>query len=197
MRVVLLLMPLLPRQPQLKTSLKLLYCKTRENTSGQFNSIRQRSSQLCTPASLLPRLVQSLSSTKKSENPSVPKKPWILLSLTVHALAAWDRHGTEYAAGLNRKYPGNFPGGNFEQDPLARPFTRLPAPAYYASGFAMATGMNWMSLRMSRSPRLRRIWWLLQALTIIGNAQGVRSYYLENDSPPLSPRPTGGRAAIL
>jgi hypothetical protein len=32
-----------------------------------------------------------------------------------------------------------------ESDPLARPFARLPAPAYYATGLALATGVNWLS----------------------------------------------------
>jgi hypothetical protein len=27
-------------------------------------------------------------------------------------------------------------------DPLARPLVKLPTPAYYASGFALATGLN-------------------------------------------------------
>jgi hypothetical protein len=114
---------------------------------------------------------------KKTENPRVPKQPWIVLSLAVYAAAAWDMHGTEYSAALYRKNPGLFPGGYFEADPLARPFTRLPAPAYYATGFALATGVNWLSWRMGRSPRMHRIWWLPQALSIIGNAQGVGSYY--------------------
>ncbi|SRR6266849_7953575 len=114
---------------------------------------------------------------KKTGNPRVPKKPWIVLSPAVYAAAAWDMHGTENSAGLYRKNPGLFPGGYFEADPLARPFTRLPAPAYYASGFALATGINWLSWRMGRSLRLHGIWWLPQAFSIIGNVQGVRSYY--------------------
>ena len=114
---------------------------------------------------------------KKTENPRVPKKPWIVLSLAVYAAAAWDMHGTEYVAGLYRKNPQSFVGGYFEGDPLARPFTRLPAPAYYASGFALATGVNWLSWRMGRSPRLHRIWWLPQTLSIGGNSYGVRTYY--------------------
>jgi len=36
----------------------------------------------------------------------------------------------------------------YETDPLARPFAKLPAPAYYATGLAMATGLNWISCRM-------------------------------------------------
>jgi hypothetical protein len=33
----------------------------------------------------------------------------------------------------------------YETDPFARPFAKLPAPAYYATGLAMATGLNWLS----------------------------------------------------
>lgn len=59
-----------------------------------------------------------------------------------------------------------------ENDPLARPLTRLPAPAYYAVGAVLVTGVNWMSLRMARSARWHRIWWLPQALAIGGNIFG-------------------------
>lgn len=59
-----------------------------------------------------------------------------------------------------------------EEDPLARPFTALPTPAYYAVGLAMTTGLNWVSFRMAHSQRWHRIWWLPQACAIGGNLFG-------------------------
>ena len=41
----------------------------------------------------------------------------------------------------------------YETDPLARPFAKLPAPADYATGLAMATGLNWIGGRMGHSGR--------------------------------------------
>ena len=83
--------------------------------------------------------------------------------------------GTYVAAGLDmhrtmaiRQHDPSFQ----ETDPLARPFTRLPPPAYYAVGFAMVTGLDWVSLRMARSERWHRIWWLPQVCAIGGNLFG-------------------------
>jgi hypothetical protein len=83
--------------------------------------------------------------------------------------------GTYVAAGLDmhetmvlKRTVANFQ----ENDPLARPLTRLPTPAYYAVGAAMITGLDWMSLRMSRSSRWHGVWWLPQVLAIGGNIFG-------------------------
>lgn len=59
-----------------------------------------------------------------------------------------------------------------ELDPLAKPFVRLPAPAYYAAGAIFATGINWLGWRMASSPRWRKIWWVPQATSIGGNLSG-------------------------
>jgi len=59
-----------------------------------------------------------------------------------------------------------------EQDPLARPFAALPAPAYYITGAAFATGINWVGLQVARSQRLHRVWWVPQACSIAGNLFG-------------------------
>lgn len=110
--------------------------------------------------------------SNKKEAPKLPKKPWIALSLGVYAAAAWDMHSTHM-----KNYQGCLVS-YCESDPLARPFLRLPAPAYYISGFALTTGVNWLSWRMGRSPRLHRIWWLPQALSIGGNTWGIRTRYI-------------------
>lgn len=59
-----------------------------------------------------------------------------------------------------------------ETDPLARPFTRLPAPAYYAVGFTMVTGLNLLSLHMMHSRCWRRVSWVPQLLAAGGNTFG-------------------------
>jgi hypothetical protein len=59
-----------------------------------------------------------------------------------------------------------------EQDPFAKPFTHLPAPAYYMAGAALASGLNWVSLKMARSERWHRVWWVPQIGSIAGNTFG-------------------------
>jgi hypothetical protein len=59
-----------------------------------------------------------------------------------------------------------------EADPLARPFLLLPKPLYYASGTMLGTGVNWLGLKMQRSERWRKIWWLPQAVSIAANLSG-------------------------
>ena len=64
-----------------------------------------------------------------------------------------------------------------EADPLARPFIRLPAPAYYASGLAMATGLNWLSWKMAHSRRWHKLAPVPQLLAVGGNLNGFRSNF--------------------
>jgi len=59
-----------------------------------------------------------------------------------------------------------------EKDPIARPFLRLPAPAYYASAALFATGMNFLGWKMARSERWHKIWWLPQVTSMAGNLAG-------------------------
>jgi len=59
-----------------------------------------------------------------------------------------------------------------EHDPLARPFTHLPVPAYYAAGGVLATGVNFLAWSMARSHRLHRFWWLAPLCSISGNMTG-------------------------
>jgi hypothetical protein len=60
-----------------------------------------------------------------------------------------------------------------EADPLARPLVRLPAPAYYASGLVMATGLNWLSWKMAHSRRWHKL--APKLLAVGGNLNGFRS----------------------
>lgn len=62
-------------------------------------------------------------------------------------------------------------------DPLARPVVRLPAPAYYASGLALATGVNWLSWKMGHSRRWDRLALLPQLFSIAGSTSGFKSNY--------------------
>ena len=62
-----------------------------------------------------------------------------------------------------------------ETDPLARPFVRLPAPAYYATGLAMSTGINWLSWKMAHSRRFHKLAPIPQVLAIAGNLYGFRT----------------------
>jgi len=122
--------------------------------------------------------------------PAAPKEParrfspttklWIASSLAAYAVAALDMHTTQDTARrvqqVHRQYPAFPLDYSFEANPTARPFLKLPAPAYYACGAAFVTGINWLSLRMSRSRRFRRVWWLPQALSMAGNSYGYVSY---------------------
>jgi hypothetical protein len=107
-------------------------------------------------------------------------KLWVASSLAVYTAAALDMHATEETVQrinrLHKQYP-RFPEDySFESNPFARPLLKLPAPAYYACGVALATGVNWVGLRMSRSKRFRRVWWLPQTLSVAGNTHGYLSF---------------------
>lgn len=92
-----------------------------------------------------------------------PKKQFLLLSAGVYAASFADMHETL----KQRKYPSWY-----EADPLARPLVKLPAPAYYATGFALATGLNWISWKMGHSRRWHKLAPFPQLLAIGGNTYG-------------------------
>jgi len=86
---------------------------------------------------------------------------FILLSTGVYSAAAMDM---QESASLRPHF--------HEDDPLAKPFAKLPLPAYYAHGFAFATGVNWLGWRMARSEKWHKVWWLPQVCSITGNIIG-------------------------
>jgi hypothetical protein len=86
---------------------------------------------------------------------------FVLVSAAVYAAALLDMHETVSKRPLFHEY-----------NPLAKPFARLPTPAYYASGVALATGVNFLGWKMARSKRWHQIWWVPQAATIAGNLEG-------------------------
>jgi hypothetical protein len=95
-----------------------------------------------------------------------PKKQFLILSAAVYGASFADMHQTL----KERKYDWWY-----ESDPLARPFVRLPAPAYYATGLAMATGVNWLSWKMGHSRKWHKLAVIPQLLAIGGNTYGYKS----------------------
>ena len=92
-----------------------------------------------------------------------PKMQFLILSAGVYGAAFADMHGTL----KERKYPWWY-----EADPLARPLVKLPAPAYYATGFALATGLNWISWKVGHSRRWHKLAAIPKLLAIAGNTYG-------------------------
>jgi hypothetical protein len=94
------------------------------------------------------------------------RKQFLILSAAVYGASFADMHQTL----KERKYDWWY-----ESDPLAKPFVRLPAPAYYATGLAMATGVNWLSWKMGHSRKWHKLAAIPQLLAIGGNAYGYKS----------------------
>jgi hypothetical protein len=87
--------------------------------------------------------------------------PYFILSAGIYAAAWLDMTETQSSM-------PNFK----EEDALVRPFLLLPKPLYYASGTMLGTGVNWLGLKMQRSERWHKIWWLPQAVSIAANLSG-------------------------
>ena len=94
------------------------------------------------------------------------EKLFLPLSLGVYGMASLDMRETVATGGL---------GWRSELDPLAKPLTCLPAPAYYITGIALATTVNWLALKMERTKRWHRVWWVPQISAISANAWGYAS----------------------
>ena len=107
------------------------------------------------PLAPLPR-----SEPRKAVKGALPKSYFVLSA------------GVYTAAGLDMQQSESMMPHFDERDPLARPFLRLPAPAYYASAALFATGVNWLGWRMARSERWHKIWWLPQVASMAGNMAG-------------------------
>jgi hypothetical protein len=98
-----------------------------------------------------------------------PRKAWIgsrvnsftLLSAGVYTASIVDMAKTQSSL-------PNFQ----ERDPLARPLLLLPRPLYFASGFMLATGVNYLGLRLRESPRFHKVWWLPQIISMAANFGG-------------------------
>lgn len=99
---------------------------------------------------------------------SFHKKQFVTLSVAVYAASLADMHETIRVRNESWWY---------ERDPLARPIVRLPTPAYYASGLALATGVNWLSWKMGHSRKWHRLAPLPQLFSITGNTYGFKSNY--------------------
>ena len=116
---------------------------------------------------LLPHLVEANSSPSKPKTSGrLFRTRYAILTAAVYGAGLGDMHQTLEV----RKY-----SGWYETDPLARPFSRLPAPAYYATGLALATGVNWLSWKMAHTRRWHKLSSIPQILVIGGNLYGIHS----------------------
>jgi hypothetical protein len=94
------------------------------------------------------------------------KKQFLILSAAVYGASLVDMHQTLQ----ERKY-----SWWYETDPVARPLVRLPPPAYYAIGLAMATSLNWISWKMGHSRKWHKLAAIPQLIAIGGNTYGYKS----------------------
>jgi hypothetical protein len=106
--------------------------------------------------------------SKPKDSVRFRKASFIVLSAGVYAAALADMHQT-------LKVRNSPVWAWAETDPFAKPFVSLPAPAYYATGLAMATGLNLLSWKLGHTRKWRKLSFIPQVLTIGGNLNGYRS----------------------
>lgn len=98
---------------------------------------------------------------------SAGRRIWKVLTVASLSAAAADVHFTIHV----------LHDGGYETDPLARPVTNLPTPAYATLSMMGAAGVDWFGLKLqgSRHPWVRRVWWVPQVVQIQGNMLGARA----------------------
>jgi hypothetical protein len=116
--------------------------------------------------SLAPIVIKKSDDAKTLPVVRFHKAQFLILSAAVYGASLADMHQTLQ----ERKY-----SWWYETDPVARPFVRMPTPAYYATGLAMATGLNWISWKMGHSRKWHRFAAVPQLLAIAGNTYGYKS----------------------
>jgi hypothetical protein len=107
---------------------------------------------------------------RRAVKPAAPQSYWVLTA------------GVYTAAGLDMQRSESMLPNFDENDPIVRPFLRLPAPAYYASAALFASGINFLGWKMARSERWHKIWWVPQVATMAGNRAGY-GYTRAHPSP--------------
>lgn len=122
----------------------------------------------------VPGLLPANAAISKNEKPPTHfnKRRFLILSAGVYAAGLADMHQTMH----NKQY-----SWWYERDPLAKPLVKLPVPAYYAAGLALATGVNWLSWKMGHSGKWRKVALLPQLFAIAGNSYGFKSNCYRNN----------------
>jgi hypothetical protein len=134
-----------------------------------------------------------------SENKELPEKPepifqkhrpvdWLTLTAIGQAAALADATNT---LRLRHADPGWV-----ENDPLARPFVRLPAPAYLTFAVAFTSMISIASLKMHNSSNRweRRFWWVPEAIQIGLNTECAA--HTAGNIPNASPGDAHKRRAL-
>lgn len=116
--------------------------------------------------SLAPIAIKKSADAKTLSAVRFHKTQFLILGAAVYGASLADMHQTLQ----ERKY-----SWWYETDPVARPLVTLPTPAYYVTGLAMATSLNWISWRMGHSRKWHRLAAIPQVLAITGNIYGYRS----------------------
>jgi hypothetical protein len=123
------------------------------------------------------RAIKSAPVISPQPKPKPPLRQFLALSAMTYAAAGLDMQTTYTRVQIDRTCPLCYSHPFREYDPFAKPFIHLPSPAYYAAGFAVATGVNFLGWKMSRSKRWRRVWFIPQSLSIGGNCWGISTFH--------------------
>jgi len=105
------------------------------------------------------------------------KAQFFVLSALVYAAATTDMVSTHDRMRSEQECPVCYLYPFSERDPLARPFVRLPTPAYFASSYLVFTGVNLLAWRMSRSARWHRYWRVPQVISLAGSSWGISTFH--------------------